>query len=91
MVLTAAADGSVKVFHAGRNIHPYISEATTFHRMGVPVHKISGTSSRTVSLSSESKYVSVCLTVCYHCVNSFVYQNPEELFRRGGVGSTIGW
>ena len=64
MVLTSAADGSVKVFHCGLNVHPYLQEANTFDRMNVPIHKISATSKTSVSLSQESRYVCrTCSTV----------------------------
>ena len=70
MVLTSAADGSVKVFHCGLNVHPYLQEANTFDRMNVPIHKISATSKTSVSLSQESRYV----------VSSLMCQNRELCF-----------
>ena len=72
MVLTSAADGSVKGFHCGLNVHPYLQEANTFDRMNVPIHKISATSKTSVSLSQESRYV----------VSSLMCQNQELWYFR---------
>ena len=55
MVLTSAEDGSVRVFHAGLGIHPYLSEANTFDRMSSPIHQISSTSQCSASLSTEAE------------------------------------
>ena len=70
MVLTSAADGSVKVFHCGLNVHPYLQEANTFDRINVPIHKISATCKTSVSLSQESRYV----------VSSLMCQKQELCF-----------
>lgn len=55
MVLTSAADGTVKVFHCGLNVHPFLQQANTFDRMGHTIHKISATSKIAVSLSADSR------------------------------------
>ena len=55
MVLTSAEDGSVRVFHAGLSIHPFLQEVNTFDRMTSPIHNISSTNKFSTSLSMESE------------------------------------
>ncbi|XP_067950394.1 NACHT and WD repeat domain-containing protein 2-like [Watersipora subatra] len=59
MVLTAAEDGSVRVFHTGMPVHPLLLEANTFDRMIHPIDSISSASKHTASLSTDSDTVSI--------------------------------
>ncbi|XP_067951033.1 uncharacterized protein [Watersipora subatra] len=59
MVLTAAEDGSLKMFHTGLKIGSKMLEASVFDKMNYPIDRISAMGQTTVSLSEHSDSVSI--------------------------------